>query len=49
MLYVDCFCGVTGYFQATGPMLHYANGKSVQSSNIFDSNVIHVHKKCIDW
>ncbi|XP_034690309.1 BRCA1-associated RING domain protein 1 [Vitis riparia] len=43
------FCQSSKLSMATGPMLHYANGKPVQSSNIFDSNVIHVHKKCVDW
>lgn len=35
--------------QATGPMLHYANGKPVAGEDACHPNVIHVHTQCIEW
>lgn len=37
------------FFQYTGPMLHYANGKMVVGDEATLSNVMHVHRLCVDW
>ncbi|XWS47018.1 hypothetical protein CRYUN_Cryun14cG0117600 [Craigia yunnanensis] len=42
------FCQSYRISDATGPMLHYANGKPVKGA-AFCSNVIHVHSLCIEW
>ncbi|XP_044492419.1 BRCA1-associated RING domain protein 1 [Mangifera indica] len=43
------FCKTSKVSEATGSMLHYANGKQVMGDDAACSNVIHVHSKCIDW
>ncbi|XP_022758493.1 BRCA1-associated RING domain protein 1-like isoform X2 [Durio zibethinus] len=43
------FCQSSRISEATGPMLHYANGKPVTGDAAFCSNVIHVHLLCIEW
>ncbi|KAK6286497.1 hypothetical protein POUND7_012676 [Theobroma cacao] len=43
------FCQSSRISEATGPMLHYANGKPVTGDAAFCSNVIHVHSSCIEW
>ncbi|XVF21531.1 hypothetical protein REPUB_Repub12eG0098100 [Reevesia pubescens] len=43
------FCQSSRISEATGPMLHYANGKPVTGDAAFCSNVIHVHSLCIEW
>ncbi|XWS36471.1 hypothetical protein CRYUN_Cryun20dG0088300 [Craigia yunnanensis] len=43
------FCQSSRVSDATGPMLHYANGKPVTGDATFCSNVIHVHSLCIEW
>ncbi|KAK9265846.1 hypothetical protein L1049_027079 [Liquidambar formosana] len=43
------FCQSTKISQVTGPMLHYANGKLVVGDDAFLPDVIHVHRKCIEW
>ncbi|XVF81030.1 hypothetical protein PTKIN_Ptkin15bG0123700 [Pterospermum kingtungense] len=43
------FCQSSRISDATGPMLHYANGKPVTGDAAFFSNVIHVHSLCIEW
>lgn len=37
------------FLQASGSMLHYSDGNAIASDQVFPSNIIHVHKKCIDW
>ncbi|GAU44537.1 hypothetical protein TSUD_335190 [Trifolium subterraneum] len=43
------FCQSSKVSEATGPMLHYANGISVTGDAAMQPNVLHVHKVCIDW
>ncbi|KAJ0053488.1 hypothetical protein Pint_01684 [Pistacia integerrima] len=43
------FCQSSRISEATGSMLHYANGKQVMGDAAACSNVIHVHSKCVDW
>ncbi|WJX84402.1 non-specific serine/threonine protein kinase [Trifolium repens] len=43
------FCQSYKISEATGPMLHYANGISVVGDAAMKPNVLHVHKICIDW
>ncbi|KAK7284143.1 hypothetical protein RJT34_18883 [Clitoria ternatea] len=43
------FCQSSKTSEATGPMLHYANGNAVTGDAALQPNVIHVHKVCIDW
>ncbi|XVF72060.1 hypothetical protein PTKIN_Ptkin12aG0091000 [Pterospermum kingtungense] len=47
---VTCgFCQSSRISEATGPMLHYANGKPVTGHAAFCSNVEHVHSLCTEW
>ncbi|KAK2417838.1 RING/U-box superfamily protein [Trifolium repens] len=43
------FCQSSKISEVTGPMLHYANGISVEGDAAMKPNVLHVHKVCIDW
>ncbi|XWS31387.1 hypothetical protein CRYUN_Cryun23aG0071500 [Craigia yunnanensis] len=43
------FCQSSRSSEATGPMLHYANGKPVTGDAAFCSNVEHVHSLCTEW
>ncbi|XP_020222007.1 BRCA1-associated RING domain protein 1 [Cajanus cajan] len=43
------FCQSSRISEATGPMLHYANGNLVTGDAAMQSNVIPVHRSCIDW
>ncbi|XVE77960.1 hypothetical protein DITRI_Ditri13aG0106100 [Diplodiscus trichospermus] len=43
------FCQSSRISDATGPMLHYVNGRPVTGDAVFCSNVIHVHISCIEW
>ncbi|XP_043703850.1 BRCA1-associated RING domain protein 1-like [Telopea speciosissima] len=46
---ICAFCQTSSLSQYTGPMMHYANGKEVVPDKVAQSNVLHVHKKCIEW
>ncbi|KAK7396451.1 hypothetical protein VNO78_17470 [Psophocarpus tetragonolobus] len=43
------FCQSSKTSEATGPMLHYANGNLVTGDAANQPNVIPVHRICIDW
>ncbi|XP_025603202.1 BRCA1-associated RING domain protein 1 [Arachis hypogaea] len=43
------FCQSSKISEATGPMLHCANGNLVIGDAAKQPNVIHVHKVCSDW
>ncbi|KAJ8899539.1 hypothetical protein K2173_018513 [Erythroxylum novogranatense] len=43
------FCRSSVVSEDTGPMLHFLKGKVVEGDEATKSNVIHVHKMCIDW
>ncbi|MED6111586.1 hypothetical protein PIB30_053559 [Stylosanthes scabra] len=43
------FCQSSKISEATGPMLHCANGNLVTGDAAKQPNVIHVHKACSDW
>ncbi|KAF8401959.1 hypothetical protein HHK36_012910 [Tetracentron sinense] len=43
------FCQSSRISEASGQMLHYANGKAVAADEANHSNVLHVHTKCIEW
>ncbi|TKY62328.1 BRCA1-associated RING domain protein 1 [Spatholobus suberectus] len=43
------FCQSSKISEATGPMLHYANGNLVTGDAAKQPNVIPVHRVCIDW
>ncbi|XP_014496295.1 BRCA1-associated RING domain protein 1 isoform X1 [Vigna radiata var. radiata] len=43
------FCQSSKTSEATGPMLHYANGNLVTGDAAIKPNVIPVHRVCIDW
>ncbi|XXG85483.1 hypothetical protein AAC387_Pa11g0554 [Persea americana] len=34
---------------ATGLMMHYADGRAVVADQATQSNVLHAHKRCIEW
>ncbi|KAA8550722.1 hypothetical protein F0562_002406 [Nyssa sinensis] len=46
---ICAFCQSSRITDRTGPMLHYVNGKEAMGDVATHSNVIHVHKKCIEW
>ncbi|XP_062148642.1 BRCA1-associated RING domain protein 1 isoform X3 [Alnus glutinosa] len=46
---ICAFCQSPEISVHTGPMLHYANGKIVVGDEATLSNVIHVHRLCVDW
>ncbi|PON34766.1 BRCA1-associated [Parasponia andersonii] len=46
---ICAFCHSSKISEHTGPMLHYSSGKLVVGHEATLSNVIHVHKVCIDW
>ncbi|XP_073156826.1 BRCA1-associated RING domain protein 1-like [Henckelia pumila] len=43
------FCHSSEIKDGSGPMLHYADGKEVARGETTLSNVIPVHRKCIEW
>ncbi|KAF1881137.1 hypothetical protein Lal_00023170 [Lupinus albus] len=43
------FCQSSNISEATGVMLHCANGYMVTGDNATQPNLIHVHKICFDW
>ncbi|KAG7989683.1 hypothetical protein I3843_03G251200 [Carya illinoinensis] len=46
---ICAFCQSPAISKNTGPILHYANGKMVVGDEASRSNVIHVHRLCVDW
>ncbi|XP_068662931.1 BRCA1-associated RING domain protein 1 [Aristolochia californica] len=49
-LVVECaFCQSPKASEVTGAMLHYANGEAVVAEPAQDVNVVHVHKRCVEW
>ncbi|CAJ1900010.1 unnamed protein product [Sphenostylis stenocarpa] len=46
---VCSFCQSSKTSEATGPMLHYADGNLVAGDAAMKPNVIPVHRSCIDW
>ncbi|XP_047336492.1 BRCA1-associated RING domain protein 1 isoform X2 [Impatiens glandulifera] len=45
------FCQKSEITDTTGPMMHYVNGKEVSADSVnkFNTNIIHVHKICLEW
>lgn len=43
------FCHSFRTTEATGEMLHYLNGEPISRDQASQSNVLHVHRKCIYW
>lgn len=43
------FCHSFRTTEATGEILHYLNGKQLSRDQASQKNVIHVHRKCIEW
>ncbi|XP_021888551.1 BRCA1-associated RING domain protein 1 isoform X2 [Carica papaya] len=43
------FCQSSKMSEATGEMLHYENGHQVEGDSVFHSNIIHVHRTCVEW
>ncbi|XP_077229162.1 breast cancer associated RING 1 isoform X2 [Tasmannia lanceolata] len=43
------FCQSSKDTEASGPMLHYNNGKEIVADQVTLSNVLHVHLKCMEW
>ncbi|XP_050364537.1 BRCA1-associated RING domain protein 1 [Argentina anserina] len=46
---ICAFCQSSTISEATGQMLHYSKGKLVEGDGAIVSDVMHVHKICIDW
>uniref|UniRef100_A0A5B7AMK6 Putative BRCA1-associated RING domain protein 1 n=1 Tax=Davidia involucrata TaxID=16924 RepID=A0A5B7AMK6_DAVIN len=46
---VCAFCQSSMITDRTGAMMHYINGKEAVGDAATHPNVIHVHKKCIEW
>ncbi|GAB4830076.1 hypothetical protein Ancab_019717 [Ancistrocladus abbreviatus] len=49
MYFICAFCQSWKITEYTGQMLHYANGNPVEGDEAACSNVIHVHRRCIEW
>ncbi|XP_020692326.1 BRCA1-associated RING domain protein 1 isoform X1 [Dendrobium catenatum] len=43
------FCHSFRNTEASGEMLHYLNGEQIFENQASQPNVLHVHRKCIDW
>nr|XP_011458026.1 PREDICTED: protein BREAST CANCER SUSCEPTIBILITY 1 homolog isoform X1 [Fragaria vesca subsp. vesca] len=46
---ICAFCHSSTISEVTGPMLHYSKGKLVEGDAATVSDVIHVHRICINW
>uniref|UniRef100_A0A0D9W739 RING-type E3 ubiquitin transferase BRCA1 n=1 Tax=Leersia perrieri TaxID=77586 RepID=A0A0D9W739_9ORYZ len=43
------FCHSSKTTESTGPLSHYLHGEPLEDSEVWKSNVLHVHEKCIEW
>ncbi|XXG89815.1 hypothetical protein AAC387_Pa12g1727 [Persea americana] len=43
------FCQFSKESEATGLMMHYADGRAVVADQATQSNVLHAHERCIEW
>lgn len=49
-LAVACaFCQFSKESEASGPMLHYSNGRAVPADQATGSSIIHAHERCVEW
>ncbi|XP_031391728.1 BRCA1-associated RING domain protein 1 [Punica granatum] len=48
-IYLCAFCSASTTSEASGEMLHYVNGQPVEGEQVANQNVMHVHRKCIEW
>ncbi|EHA8587102.1 putative protein BREAST CANCER SUSCEPTIBILITY 1 [Cocos nucifera] len=48
-LFSCAFCNSSRTTEASGPMLHYIDGKPVLDDQALQLDVLHVHQKCIEW
>ncbi|XP_043690519.1 BRCA1-associated RING domain protein 1-like [Telopea speciosissima] len=46
---ICAFCQSSSLSQCFGPMMHFSNGKEIVADEAAQPNVLHVHKKCIEW
>ncbi|KAG9446877.1 hypothetical protein H6P81_013005 [Aristolochia fimbriata] len=46
---ICAFCQAPNASEVTGVMLHYANGEAVEGDEALDVDVVHVHKRCVEW
>ncbi|XP_042491747.1 BRCA1-associated RING domain protein 1-like [Macadamia integrifolia] len=46
---ICAFCQSSSLSKRTGPMIHYSNGKELVADEAAQPNIVHVHKKCIEW
>ncbi|KAL6214495.1 hypothetical protein ACLB2K_013929 [Fragaria x ananassa] len=46
---ICAFCHSSTISEVTGPMLHYSKGKLVEGDAATVSDVIHVHRICVNW
>ncbi|KAI3876385.1 hypothetical protein MKW98_021237 [Papaver atlanticum] len=46
---ICAFCRTFEVSEKSGSMLHIANGKEVEEDEVSGPNVIHVHRKCMEW
>ncbi|KAL6217588.1 hypothetical protein ACLB2K_010805 [Fragaria x ananassa] len=46
---ICAFCHSSTISEVTGPMLHYSKGKLLEGDAATVSDVIHVHRICINW
>ncbi|XP_078427819.1 breast cancer associated RING 1 isoform X2 [Wolffia australiana] len=43
------FCQCSQESEASGPLLHYADGEPVEGDQARKPHVMHVHQKCVEW
>ncbi|KAK4744290.1 hypothetical protein SAY87_010602 [Trapa incisa] len=47
--FVCAFCSSSATTEAYGEMMHFVDGNPVESDRATGQNVVHVHRKCIEW
>ncbi|OVA08688.1 BRCT domain [Macleaya cordata] len=46
---ICAFCQTSRISEGSGPIVHIVNRKEVAADELSQSNVLHVHRKCMEW
>ncbi|MCL7051155.1 hypothetical protein MKW94_013400, partial [Papaver nudicaule] len=49
LAFICAFCQTSTVSKGPGSMLHISNGEEVKEDEVSGPNVVHVHRKCIEW
>ncbi|OVA11844.1 BRCT domain [Macleaya cordata] len=47
--FICAFCQTSRITEGSGPIVHIANRKEVAADELSQPNVVHVHRKCMEW